>query len=228
MTLTLHITPRFAVFLFASAGTLLSCKTPPQQPQIPPANPVSYTITINGKIPYIVGESELNSLIRTRSVERYREFEEAAKAIGIRIENIDEVENTDEITELIFNLAWKAGRRDWDVVSMVIFVTWNINEYTAVSGAESFTWDVNKKTLLSVHNILPYTEFKSLDSLSAFVNRSLCEKLDPQNANPALREIIERETAPMQENYAVFLLEEQGVTFYFNTLGCDFFVSYVS
>ncbi|GMO50982.1 MAG: hypothetical protein Pg6C_15340 [Treponemataceae bacterium] len=226
MILRLRIAPRFAVFPFAAAVAVLlpSCKTPPL-PRVHSAQPVLYTITINGNVPYIVGEAELNSLIKTRSVERYQEFEEAVKTIGVRIDNAEDTGNAGGIKELIFNLGWKAGRRDWDVVSMVIFVTWNIDENYTLSGAESFTWDVNHKKLLSAQNILQYTKFNSLDSLSAFANRSLREKLDPQNVDPALQKIIDRDTAPIPENYSVFLLEKEGITFYFNTLGCDLFVS---
>jgi hypothetical protein len=77
-----------------SLAVLCSCKS--VVPQYPPKEPEPsfYTITINGKVPYVVGEPELNTLIKEKSLERYREFEEAAKSAGIRIVNSDEAAET--------------------------------------------------------------------------------------------------------------------------------------
>jgi hypothetical protein len=174
-------------------------------------------VFVKGGVPIVGDEKELNALIKTRAVERYAEFEDAAKQVGTRIESdIDVLENEDCVKELRFNISWKAGRTDWDYISIVITATWLMDHDYAKSGSDAFTWDVRQKTLLGVNDILPFTGFDSLASLSRFAADSLRQKLDPQNKDAAVQKIIERETAPLPENYSVFLLEKDGVPFYFN------------
>jgi hypothetical protein len=199
---------------------LFSCKSAEPVPlpkPAPMASPVMYTIKVKGGVPVIAGETELNALIKSRAVERYEEFENAAKQLGIRLEETDEsAEISDDVKEFKFDIAWKAGRRDYDYISIIVTATWQMDAANAVSGSESFTWNVKDKNLLSVNDILPFTGFDSLESLSAFAANKLREKLDPENADATLQKLIEHETAPAPENYSVFLLEKDGVTFYFN------------
>lgn len=204
-------------------AALCSCKS--VKPQDLPKEPSFYTITVNGKVPNVIDEPELNALIKEKALERYREFEEAAKAVGIRIVDSEEAAETGaDIRELIFNIAWKAGRRDWDYVSVIVFVEWNIGENLAVAGAESFTWNVENKRLLSVQDILPFTGFNSLESLSTFVRGKLCgtsDILSSVSPGGTEQKKLERITAPEAENYSVFLLEKDGVTFYFDGVDCS-------
>jgi hypothetical protein len=195
---------------------LFSCKSAVPEPA-PKAPPVMYTIKVKGAVPVIAGETELNELIKSHAVERYTEFENAAKKIGIRIVETDELaEISDDVKEFKFDIVWKAGRHDYDYISIIVTATWHMGEGQAVIGSESFTWNVKDKNLLSVNDILPFTGFDSLESLSAYAANNLREKLDPENTDATLQKLIKHETAPAPENYSVFLLEKDGVTFYFN------------
>jgi hypothetical protein len=198
------------------AAIVFSCASPPP-PVIPMPSPklIPYMIFVRGGVPAVGDEREFNAIIRARAVERYAEFENAAKKTGTRIE-IDSEPINEGVKELLFNISWKAGRSDWDYISILVTSTWRMDEDYTKSGSDSFTWDVNKKTLLSVYDILPWTGFDSLAALSRFAEAQLRKKLDPQNKDAALQKIIERETAPDPENYSVFLLEKDSVTFYFN------------
>lgn len=200
------------------AAAFVSCAAvPPASISAPEPKQFPYMVFVKGGVPVVGNEQELNSLIRTRAVERYAEFEDAAKRVGKRIDaDADALENQDNVKELCFNISWKAGRSDWDYISIIITATWLMDEDYCKSGSDAFTWDVKQKTLLGINDILPFTGFDSLASLSRFTSDSLRQKLDPYNKDAAVQKIIERETAPLPENYSVFLLEKDSVTFYFN------------
>jgi hypothetical protein len=217
------VSAKTAVLILAVGFLIFSCKTPEviQEPvfELPAVvipekeEPVVYRITVQGAVPVIADEDELNELIKLRALEYYLYFENAAAKTGVLFEETADL-NEENIRDLKFAVSWKAGRRDYDYVSIVITAAWQ-NGSENMSVTESFTWNVKSKKILSVSDVLPFTGFDSLESLSAYAAQNLRDQLNSGKTDAGNELMILCETAPTEENYSIFLLEKDGVTFYF-------------
>jgi hypothetical protein len=176
--------------------------------------PVKYNIKVTGKYPVIDDQPNLSNLVRNYAIGLYQDLENeilendrAARAAG----NFDFAK-----TEFTFDVSWKAGRNDRQFCSILLDVQWYAGGAHGAELVESFNLDVATGKLISVRDIMPLIGYTELAPLAKYVQTELVKKIVfSYEGDEGVFKMIQDGTSPVEENFRVFFVERDGVTFYF-------------
>ncbi|WP_062327373.1 RsiV family protein [Treponema endosymbiont of Eucomonympha sp.] len=166
----------------------------------------------HGDIPVVSGEDELNALIQTRAAARYAEF--AADAEASEALRMQSSEAAADRPDYAYNVAWQAGRLDAEYVCVLLDVQWYSGGAHGNGAVETLNWDLRRRRLVSPEAAVCRAGFDSLAALAERARSELSRRLNP-GGDAARDEWIREGTAPRADNYRAFLLEDDGVAFYF-------------
>jgi hypothetical protein len=213
--------------LLAAIG--FSCQTKPQAAEVPAESVLEvelpaivqelspeeqpYTFIVTGSFPVVEGQETLSASIKAQALSLFQDFEAEVRENDRAAQDAGDMTFKDQ--EYTFDISWKSGRNDRDMSSILLDTQWYAGGAHGTQILQSFVWDVKNNAPLTLQDILPLTDFPAIESLAVHIQEELEKTLNPKEADQNIAEMIRGGASAVAENFAVFLVDRNDVTFYF-------------
>lgn len=192
---------------FALLLLLISC-TSTNQIQVLHNEPNTELYHADLNIPIFKGQDELNLLVSKKIGEWFNQFESEV----LSIENAYQ----DEKPMFAFYSDWEKTMDSKSITSFLL----TAYSYTGGANGEdklyAFNWNKKTKKIIALDEILKEIVFPATEETLAKVCETQLRSMLEAQENSSLDEMIQEGTKPLENNFQVFTISKEGVTFYFN------------